>query len=76
MLNRLFESDMEILPIREKQQCNNQINEQVLMKTHEGFSQKSQHIPRNMKQIGKKRKLLSDLMSEKNSWTLKGECTP
>ena len=29
MLDRLFENDMETLPIREKQQCNNQINEQV-----------------------------------------------
>jgi len=76
MLDRLFESDMEILPIREKQQCDNQINEQVLMKAHEGFSQKSQHISWNMKQTGKKKKLLSDLMSEKNSWTLKGERTP
>jgi hypothetical protein len=76
MLDRLFESDMEILPIREKQQCDDQINEQVLMKTHEVFSQKSQHISQNMKQTGKKKKLLSDLMSEKNSWNLKGECMP
>jgi len=76
MLDRLFENDMEILPVREKQQCNDQINEQVLMKTHEEFSRKPQHISRNTKQTGKKKKLLSDLMSEKNSWTLKGECTP
>ena len=62
MLDRLFENDMEILLVRENEQCDDQINEQ--------------HISYNMKQTGKKKKLLSDLMSEENVWTPNGECTP
>jgi hypothetical protein len=52
MLDRLIENDMEILPEREKHQCNDQINDQVLMKTYDGFSQKSEHIAWNTKQTG------------------------
>ncbi|CAJ2656615.1 unnamed protein product [Trifolium pratense] len=59
---QLFANDMD------------QFNEQILMKTHQEFSQKSQYISRNMKQTDKKKKLLSDLMSEGNSWTPNGEC--
>jgi len=44
----------------------------VLIKAYEGFSQKSRHISENTKLTSKKKKLLS----EKKSWTLKGECTP
>jgi hypothetical protein len=63
VLGQLFASDMD------------QFNEQILMKTHQEFSQKSQHISWNTKQTGKKKKHLSDLMSEGNSWTPNGECT-
>ncbi|KAK2401298.1 Tudor/PWWP/MBT superfamily protein [Trifolium repens] len=63
VLGQLFASDMD------------QFNEQILMTTHQEFSQKSQHISRNTKQTGKKKKHLSDLMSEGNSWTPNGECT-
>ncbi|KEH42283.1 putative non-specific serine/threonine protein kinase [Medicago truncatula] len=62
MLDRLFENDMEILLVREHEQCDDQINEQ--------------HISWNTKQTGKKKKLLSDLMSEENVWTPNGECIP
>ena len=62
MLDRLFENDMEILLVRENEQCDDQINEQ--------------RMSWNTKQTGKKKKLLSDLMSEENFWTSNGECTP
>ncbi|WJX18213.1 hypothetical protein P8452_08037 [Trifolium repens] len=63
VLGQLFASDMD------------QFNEQIPMKTHQEFSQTSQHISWNTKQTGKKKKHLSDLMSEGNSWTPNGECT-
>lgn len=74
VLNRLFENDMENLLLREKEQCDDQINEQVL-KTNLGFPYTSKHISPDRKQPGKKRKLLSDLMSEKNLCIPNGERT-
>jgi hypothetical protein len=74
MLYRLHENDT-----KKKQQCGDQINEQVLMKTYDGgFLQKPQHmITRKTKLTSKKKKhYFSDyLMSDnKNScWNLKGE---
>ncbi|GAU26740.1 hypothetical protein TSUD_317380 [Trifolium subterraneum] len=60
---QLFANDMD------------QFNEQIPMKTHQDVSQNSQHISQNTKQTGKKKKLLSDLMSEGNSWTPNGDCS-
>jgi len=67
MLDRLFENDKEILPEREKHQCDGQINDQVLMKTYDGFSQKSEHIAWNTKQTGKTKKLLPRKKAGDNS---------
>lgn len=72
--DRLFEKDTEILPVTGKEQCGDQINEQV-WETHQGLSQTSKHISWNTKQSCKKNKLLSDLMSEKNPCNPNGEFT-
>lgn len=70
VLGGLLENDMEILLMREKEQCGDQIDVQGL-KTHLGFSQKRKYSSRG--RPSKKLKLLSDLMTEKSLWILNGE---
>ncbi|XP_057425707.1 PWWP domain-containing protein 5 [Lotus japonicus] len=55
----------------EKKECDDQVDEEQL-RTDLGFSQTSKYVSQHRKQRGRKRKLLSDLMSEKNSRTQNG----
>ncbi|XP_027363050.1 uncharacterized protein LOC113870790 [Abrus precatorius] len=74
VLGGLFETDMEILHEREKEQCNYQVDEQEV-KICNCYSQKHNHISWDSKQDSKKHKLLSDLMCEKSFCIPNGECT-
>ncbi|XP_061351343.1 PWWP domain-containing protein 5 [Gastrolobium bilobum] len=68
VLGPLFENDVEIQLMREREK----IDEQEL-KTHLGFSQKHKLVPKDSKQPSKKLKLLSDLMSDRRFCIPNGE---
>ena len=65
-------NDMEILLMKEKEQCNDQIDGNGLT-IHLDFSQKHKHSSRDSKRPSKRHKLLSDLMSEKSFCIPNGE---
>ncbi|KAG4996145.1 hypothetical protein JHK85_027584 [Glycine max] len=68
VLGGLFENDMETLFLKGKEQCDYQ--------THVGYTQQEhKHISGDEKRRSKKKKLLSDLMSEKGFCISNGEGT-